>query len=693
MDDFLSSMHMNNDIRYIFSSQLAYLEAQLELIVGGKAIPAGTSKGQIASWLLKALSSSIQENNRSILVSALSEHCSIQPHTNGKLSAFEICDVLDEFKFRLADTLTEQEKIYFFENQFPAIDKWLMDTRKQLWEIASKHNSTDDVVQLKALESKVQTTERRLAKFQSLMHGMLSISNDFFLIILDNDAHIRNFSRGAQNIFGYEPGEVIGKTPAYLHPEWFVEQGLMDTCRRELKKHGVFDGEVTYLHKKGYEVNTVVTLKQIYSHQGSRWGTIVFGRDLSEQRKLQDQLMSYTDDLQTLVEERGRDLEESEELYRHLIEDMNAGYFISKKGRLIFTNNAFSVISGHDRDNLYGTSLLSMISSHNIEAARMWWKNVSAGFNSPPVEFVILRKNGTKAVVECKAQQLVLRGETHIIGVLHNITEKKKMEKQLRRYVDNLEKMVAERTAELENSVKELQSTQFQLVKSQKLAGIGILAAGVAHEINNPLQALLLKSQHILKHTNNEQIVNAETHDIVKYVNRMAEIVRGLSEYARTMKSDDDSTVIDIVQVVKEAIELSYHTRNFNDIRVKREFNEVGKVYANPGQLQQIFINIITNSIDAMDGKGELILRVKKKDADMVMIQVEDSGCGISEENLDKLFTPLFTTKPTGKGTGMGLHVAYRLISECGGDIQVTSELNKGTVFSILLPLSSEVNN
>lgn len=678
---------MNTDIRHIFTSQSAYLEAQLELIVGKRAVPEGSTKDQIAGWLFNALLSSLQENDRSILVSEITRHCSVQPHTNGKLSAFEIMDALDEFKFRLFDSLTEKEKLYFIENQFVSLDKWLVETRKQIWELARKQEQMDSLVTIKNIETNLKSTERKLIKFQALLHGMLGIANDFFLIILDSKSIIRNFSRGAQNIFGYEPNEVIGKTPEILHPQWFIDQGKMESTRAELMQDGVFNGEVTYLHKFGYEVHTILTLKHIYGPQGTRLGTIALGRDLSEQRKLQDQLMSYTDDLQTLVEERGRDLEESEELYRHLIEDMNAGYFISKKGTLIFTNNAFSMISGHDRDSLYGTSLLSMISEHNIEAARLWWRNVSAGVNSPPVEFVLVRKDGSKAVVECKAQQLVLRGETHVIGVLHNITEKKKMEKQLRRYVDNLEKMVAERTAELENSVKELQSTQFQLVKSQKLAGIGILAAGVAHEINNPLQALLLKSQHILKHTDNEQIVNAATHDIEKYVNRMAEIVRGLSKYARTMKNDDDYTLIDPVEIVKEAIELSYHTRNFNDIIVVRDFEQIGNIHGNRGQLQQIFINIITNALDAMEGRGKLYLRVKKRGEKMAMIQIEDTGCGIPEENLDKLFTPLFTTKPTGKGTGMGLHVAYRIINECGGDIEVQSKVGVGTVFSILLPL------
>ncbi len=379
--------------------------------------------------------------------------------------------------------------------------------------------------------------------------------------------------------------------------------------------------------------------------------------------------------------------EEREKRYRSLVDGMREGYFIAREDRLSLVNRAFMDISGYTKAELIGKNFLDLILSSNREILNLWWNQVSRPNDSKPIDLVIVRKDGTHAMVECKAHPITLDGKPHIAGFVFNITDKRRMEKQLRRYVDNLEKMVAERTKELKASIDALQNTQTQLVQSEKLAGVGILSAGIAHEINNPLQALVLKAKYILKHADEPVDVEQSARDIIKYVNRMADIVRGLSSHARSVKDDDPKAYVDLIEVFKESLELSYHTRSTGSIIVRREFDPtVPKIFTNKGQLQQVFINLILNAIDALKGKGTMTLRLKSQSDSFILAEVEDNGCGIPAENMSKIFTPLFTTKPTGKGIGMGLHVTHRIVESIGAKISVRSEPGKGSVFSVLIP-------
>ena len=257
------------------------------------------------------------------------------------------------------------------------------------------------------------------------------------------------------------------------------------------------------------------------------------------------------------MHERSAELGEAQALYRHLVEDISEGYFIAKAGRLSFANQAFARITGYTQADLQGLAFVNLIVKRDDESAQRFWTRVENGEAKTPSEFLISRKDGTRAAVEFKANALSLGGEELVIGVIRDITRAKKLELQLRSYVDNLEKMVQQRTAELENSLNELRSTQSQLVRSERMAGIGILAAGIAHEINNPLQALLLKGQHIARNANNAQLVTAATRDIAKYVDRMAEIVKSLHGYALAAKDEDTGSPVDIVGALKSALELA----------------------------------------------------------------------------------------------------------------------------------------
>ena len=265
---------------------------------------------------------------------------------------------------------------------------------------------------------------------------------------------------------------------------------------------------------------------------------------------------------------------------------------------------------------------------------------------------------------------------------------------EVEKYTTRLEKSVAER----EEALAELQATQAHLVQSEKLAGIGILASGVAHEINNPLQGVLSKANKILREVDEKDAVMNSANKIKDYSKRIADIVKELSSYARDARNEGRST-IDLKMLIEEALKMAAYSRAFADISVIREFTDIPPVIGNTGQLQQVFVNLITNAVDAMDGKGDLILRTwieadptgntgsfqRRKEDKAAFVEVIDTGAGIKEEDLARIFNPLFTTKEPGKGTGLGLSVVHRILAASGGKIDVWSETGKGTTFRISL--------
>ncbi|MDD5474661.1 MAG: ATP-binding protein [Candidatus Methanoperedens sp.] len=233
---------------------------------------------------------------------------------------------------------------------------------------------------------------------------------------------------------------------------------------------------------------------------------------------------------------------------------------------------------------------------------------------------------------------------------------------------------------QMSHSLKEKDNLEKQLLQADKLATVGQLAAGVAHEINNPLGNISLYTQMLLKKTADDatkdklMVINDEA-------NRAANIVKGLLDFAR--QSELKLTPIDINKEIGKV--LSILTPQLKDIKVKTAFEPLPPILADSGQIQQVIMNLLANSIQSIIENGEIIIKTSAKQ-DHVEISISDNGCGIPKENLDKIFDPFFTTKEQGKGTGLGLSISYGIIKRHSGSIEVQSEAGKGTTFIIKLP-------
>jgi two-component system NtrC family sensor kinase len=261
----------------------------------------------------------------------------------------------------------------------------------------------------------------------------------------------------------------------------------------------------------------------------------------------------------------------------------------------------------------------------------------------------------------------------------------KKARVELEDWGHTLEQKVEERTDELKR-------IQGQLIRSEKLASLGELVAGIAHEINNPLTGILMFSS-IMNHDKRlDPVFKNDVETIVRETERCALIVRGLLDFSRERKPQKKSSSINAI--INATLSLVSNQSSFHDIEIIRDFSpDLPDMLIDPNQIEQVFVNLILNASHAMPTGGVLrlttILSVNRSQASIL---ISDTGCGIPPENLQRIFDPFFTTKEN-KGTGLGLSVSYGIVESHGGTIEVQSTVGQGTTFSIFLPVEQDVEN
>ncbi len=234
---------------------------------------------------------------------------------------------------------------------------------------------------------------------------------------------------------------------------------------------------------------------------------------------------------------------------------------------------------------------------------------------------------------------------------------------------------------------KGLKETQFQLFQKEKLAALGMLAAQVAHEINNPLTTVLANTCLLLEKAKEDDPRREDYQEIVTETERCRDIVKGLLDFARQSKGEKNP--VDLNQVLAKSISLLENQAAFRDIQIKRDFQDtLPLIMADANQLQQVFMNMLLNAAEAMPDGGEISVKSLRTNGDnqSITVSLRDSGSGIPADKIQNIFEPFFTTKGR-QGSGLGLAVCYGIISWHGGTIDVESEVGKGTIFTIKLPI------
>ncbi len=241
---------------------------------------------------------------------------------------------------------------------------------------------------------------------------------------------------------------------------------------------------------------------------------------------------------------------------------------------------------------------------------------------------------------------------------------------------------------------QELEANQEHLLQARKIAALGTFTAGIAHELNNPINNIYLTAETYMEEY--EETMDEEAKemmgDILAQAERAGDIVKNLLDFSRTERPSFVS--LDPLEIVHSTVALLKNQLSLAGIKLQSEFREgLPHVRGNLRNMQQVFMNLLLNSMQAMPDGGVLCVAVKTDSQDHVRFDIQDTGSGIPPEVLDHIFEPFYTTKGVGRGTGLGLAVVYSIVQRHGGRIEVKSEPGKGTTFSVILPTAREATN
>jgi PAS domain S-box-containing protein len=389
-------------------------------------------------------------------------------------------------------------------------------------------------------------------------------------------------------------------------------------------------------------------------------------------------------------------LEESEALLRTLLDATFEGIFIHDTV-IRYANAAAAKITGYARHQLVGMPMQNL--SKRPEGGKKL-ETAAEGLTYGPVEFTGIGLRGDQATIEAQGKTVFYEGKWLWLSAFRDISERKRVQEELDRAYANMEQTVQARTLEL-------QKKQAQLVYADKMAALGQLVAGVAHEINTPLGAIksnvdtLMRSMQRLAEAIEQTTESCDPAPLKRVaklletsvklnaineqaVERIVGIVSSLRQFARLDQAAIDS--VDLHQAIDNTLVLVQHQLKHR-IQVHKDYGKLPLVHCHPEQVNQVFMNLLVNAGHAIEGKGDIFIRTWSA-GDRVAVELRDTGKGIPAEHLARIFDPGFTTKGVGVGTGLGLSIVHGIVDEHHGSIEVESASGQGTTFRVWLPIA-----
>lgn len=473
-------------------------------------------------------------------------------------------------------------------------------------------------------------------RLESILHSAMDA-----IITIDEEHRILLFNESAERMFQCPAREAIGQTlnkfiPARFrdahrqHVEGFGRSGVTSRRMGEL-------GTVTGLRGNGEEFPVEAAISHI-SVEGKNFYTVIL-RDITE-RKRAERLMR-----------------QSEERYRRLISVSPLAIFVNRGDRVIFINDAGLRLFGAVKaDEILGKSPIELFhpDCHDLIRERIH-QLIEGSTAVPVVEEKIVTLDGRTMEVEVSAARFTDEEGPAIVAMMRDVGERKRLQEQLR--------------------------------KTERIAELGTVASGMAHEIGTPMNVILGRAEYLMERVKEEPIKKG-LQTIVAQVERITKVMNQLLSFAR--RRTPEQRALDLKDVVENSVEIFHERLARNRIRVELALDAACPlVHADADQMNQVLINLIMNAVHAMPDGGTLHIGLAPA-GDMVKLTVADTGHGIPPEVASQIFDPFFTTKEFGKGTGLGLTVVKGILEEHGGSIAVESEPGKGTSFAISLPVHQE---
>ncbi|MBW1916048.1 MAG: PAS domain S-box protein [Deltaproteobacteria bacterium] len=418
----------------------------------------------------------------------------------------------------------------------------------------------------------------------------------------------------------------------------------------EIRKEGIFSTIEDFTDENGETRFNVITIAPIFDENGKIVQILEASRDVTERIRLE------------------HDAQQSNAFLQNVIQSAVDGIVVvDTKGNVLIFNEGMEKLTGYSADDIISSGHIT--SFYDIDTAKENMKRMRSDKYGP-----LGKLNPTSMIITTKENEEI--PVTLTASIIHSIEGKE---------IGSVGVFTDMR--EILQMRKDLEEAHLQLVQSEKIASVGRMAAGVAHEINNPLSGILIYAELLRDNLKNDPQNLSDAQEIIDQTLRCKKIVAELLEFSR--QTVGNVTSFHLEDMIDKSLNILVNQALFQDIEVKRNIAPKMPVMAGDmGQLQQVFTNLFINAADAIDGKGDISIIARfDNDKDLFFVTVSDTGPGIPEELREKIFDIFFSTKPVGKGTGLGLSISQNIVKLHGGRISVECPSRGGTSFVIELPL------
>jgi two-component system NtrC family sensor kinase len=559
----------------------------------------------------------------------------------------------------------------------------------------------EDITERKQMEDELRESREYLDAIINCMGDPVFVNDRQHRYVLVNKAFA--------DLLGRSPDEIIGKTNHDFFPKeqvdffWRFDDEVFETGKETTKEE--------FINNAHGQVLTVLTKKTLFTDKSGNKYIVGVIHDITDRKRTEEALR------------------QSEKRFRLVAQSANDAFItFDSTGNILFWNVMAEKMFGYKAGEMLGKDITVIISKRfrdeftnvmrmSIHAMK---KVITSEFTpiGRTAQMMGLRKDAREFPVEISTSIWESEGKHLCTSIIRDITERKHMEDSLRREAEELRRARMER----EKAYIELKTTQTHVLQQEKMASIGLLAAGVAHEINNPMGFISSNLGTLKKYLDKRSEYMAALERLVEQVKDQAAQAE-LKEKRTALKIDFIAE--DIKDLIKESLEgadrvkkivqdlksfsrvdqSEYKHANINECiettinivwnelkykaTVNKEYGEIPLTKCYPQQLNQVFMNLLVNAAHAIEKQGVITIRTWREDS-FILASITDTGCGMEPGIVNRIFEPFFTTKEVGKGTGLGLSITYDIVKKHGGEITVQSAPGKGTTFTVRIPLVEE---